>query len=104
MFTTAIKKTVLSYIKNVTALWTALHYKPAYSFLYCPPYSAGSTQLKEIALFELFCLTGDNLRHSSVWNREVSLTPYDVKLSECCRRAGVPGENLSGAVVSRNAL
>lgn len=57
MFTTAIKKTVLSYIKNVTALWTALHYKPAYSFLYCPPYSAGSTQLKEIALFELFCLT-----------------------------------------------
>lgn len=57
MFTTAIKKTVLSYIKNVTALWTALHYKPAYSFLYCPPYSAGSTHLKEIALFELFCLT-----------------------------------------------
>lgn len=57
MFTTAIKKTVLSYIKNVTALWTASHYKPAYSLLYCPPYSAGSTQLKEIALFELFCLT-----------------------------------------------
>ena len=57
MFTTAIKKTVLFYIKNVTALWTALHYKPAYSFLYCPPYSAGSTQLKEIALFELFFLT-----------------------------------------------
>lgn len=57
MFTTAIKKTVLSYIKNVTALWTALPYKSAYSFLYCPPYSVGSTQLKEIALFELFCLT-----------------------------------------------
>ena len=55
-------------------------------------------------LVRALLLNGDNLRHSSVWNREVSLTPYDVKLSECCRRAEVPGENLSGAVVSRNAL
>ena len=55
-------------------------------------------------LVRALLLNGDNLRRSSVWNREVSLTPYDVKLSECCRRAEVPGENLSVAVVSRNAL
>ena len=58
MFATAIKKNC-SFLILKRALLCRLHYitSPLILFLYRPPYYAGSTQLKEIALFELFCLT-----------------------------------------------